>query len=245
MIRRSAPAEMISVVRNRILDVNRIEIWLVVPSLSEPAGDGGEALAEEMILQRAVNTFYTLFYNQPCLASEFDLVRLTLVDEAYNLRFRGSMIPARLPERPPQDEAQVQAYIDVLEDVAIGTATGGAVSQAAGENACPWTDTRQVLLDSFGGSKSTVALQIAREEGEVVVSTQWVGPDPRLSPTMFYTGMLHLSNELACLETPVDTLWVVFTDFDGDAHLLGRLDGEVIRQGSGDDILGEFEQLYP
>jgi hypothetical protein len=244
-IRRSAPGEMISVVRNRILDVDRIEIWLVVPALSDPVEDGGEALTEQSIVRQAVETFYKLFLNQPCLSSEFQLVRLTLVGEAYNLRFRGSMIPARMPDQPPQEEADVQAYIDVLEDVQIGTITGGGASQTAGENACTWSDLRQRLLDSFGGGRATVALQIAREAGEVVVHSQWVGNDPRLDPTMFYTGMLHLSNELACLDTPVDTLWVVFTDFDGDAHVLGRLDGEVVRQGSADDILAEFEQLFP
>jgi hypothetical protein len=245
-IRRSAPAEMVSVVHNRILDVKRLEIWLVVPFLNDLEAEGGEALSEAKILQHAVETFYKVFLNQPCVRSEFDLVRLTLVDEGYNLRFRGSMIPAHIPDQPPQGEVGIQAYIDVFEDVQIGMETGGgAVSQITAENTYPWVDVRQRLLNSFGSSRSTVALQIAREAGEVIVSVQWVGTDPRIDPTMFYMGMLHLSNELACLDTPVDRIWIVFADFNGNANVLGKLEGEVIRQGSADDILAEFEQLYP
>lgn len=245
-IRGSAPDGTISVVRTKILETEAVDIWLVDPTLAGSDTEGNAAPTDREILGNAVNIFYQVFYNEPCIGSAFDLVKLTLVDDDYNLRFSGSMIPARIPGGAPDGEGAVQAYIDVLEDVRIGRQTGsGAGSRSLEENACSWGDVRQRLLHDFDGSQTAVGLQIERDADEVVTSVQWVGPDPRISPALFYTGLLHLADQMACLDPAVDRVWIAFTDVSGDAHVFGRLDGELIRQGTSDEILSGFVQLFP
>jgi hypothetical protein len=237
---------MISVVRTKILETEAVDIWLVNPALSGSETAESVTLTEREILGSAVSIFYQVFTNEPCVGSAFDLVKLTLVDEDYNLRFSGSMIPAHIPEQGPNDEATIQMYIDVLEDVKIGMQTGTELTpRSLEEGACSWNEVRQRLLNDFNGSQTAVGLQIERDAGEVITSVQWVGPDPSLSPALFYTGLLHMADQMACLDPPVNRVWVAFTDLSGNAHVFGRLDGELVRQGTSDEILSGFVQLFP
>ncbi|NIS81757.1 MAG: hypothetical protein GTO14_16465 [Anaerolineales bacterium] len=233
------------VVTHLRLQGNRVlNLWFVDPELDPGAS------AEEMVdnvdlaFLHGVEAVYTLRRLDACVEALFDKISTIVVDRDYNGWFSAEFTVADLP--PATD----LSFEEAIEHATAGMSLGylrevlppAISSQPPPEGSLDWQETRRKIFQHFSSQRPNVDFYLVIDEGGVNLWAQWDSIADMIETE--FASILNVSMEASLLHPPVDSLWVVVVDEEGEINFIGRVPGEAVRSEDLSEAINQFELLY-
>jgi hypothetical protein len=244
-LRQDFPFGEASVSHNRVLDVTALVVWFVDPELD--TGEVSDAIQAQAQLARDQAILITswILRSQRCAADLFERINVMVVDRDYQLRFSGTAGFRELAATLQPNGERLESLVGVFTIEALSMASATRTGAVVPPEACTWREARSRWMSQFDADLSTVAFYVSVDEQGTDVWAQWQGPNPRLVPAEFLSGLIYVGSQLGCLYPPLDTMWVVYVDWEGTAQTVGRLMGSALESADPRSIIEEFVMLYP
>jgi hypothetical protein len=242
-VRAAVPYSEVSLVHNNQIGVN---LWVVDPDLDSNATGDAAAATNAQAAQLAARLSFLVVNDDPCMRVSFRVITTEIVDSRYHAWFIGGIEIADIPEGSDlTGDALASLTKGFQTSPLLQTPVESPSSAAPSQGACTWNQVHQRLLSYFVPEGPNIDFYLVIDQDGANVWAQWMGPDPTVSPQKFIFGLNALQTELACLNPPVDILWMTYTDSDGVVSLMGTLDGATLRNTSPSDLPGQIQIIYP
>jgi hypothetical protein len=244
-LRRDFPTDEASISHHRVLDVTALEVWFVDPELDPGAiGDAIQTQAQ-LATDQAIMATSWILRSQSCASELFERINVTVVDRDYQLRFSGTAGFRELAAAHEPSGEHLERMVETFTIEALSSDTATRTSASTPPEACTWSEARSWWISQFDIDLSTVAFYVLVDGQGTDVWAQWQGPNPRLVSGPFLSGLIDVGSQLGCLYPPLDTMWVVYVDWEGTAQTVGRLMGSALDPADPRSIIEGFETLYP
>jgi hypothetical protein len=242
-VKHDIPYSQVSLLHNNQYGLT---LWAVDPTLeSDATGDGAAANAARAAELAAKLTFRAVNDNS-CMRTSFSAVTAIVVDSRYHAWFIGSVETSQVPEGTDLTDDVLAKFTQAFASSPfLQTPVEHPEPAVPPQGACTWDEVHRKLLSYFAPVGPNIDFYFVIDQDGANVWAQWEGPDTQQSPGVFLSGLLALQTELRCLNPPVDTLWMIYTDTDGVVRLIQSVDGETLRNTPAGDLPNHLQSIYP
>jgi hypothetical protein len=234
---------------NSISGVNNLNVWYVDTDID--ASDGAAAADEiaNRVRRNVVELAIRLNNLDPCIGEIFGGQTFIAVDQDYNSWFIGALSSILIPTETSLTDESIENLTQLIEIGYLRSEEIQPYELIDSEENCQWPVVRKQLKAAFGMERMNVSFYYYIDEEGGNIWAQWdVPPGVTSAEAMmegFVSPLASIDEIVSCLESPLDTLWLVYVFTDGEAQLIAAVDGEAVRNSDHEVFLNSVEIIYP